>query len=625
MLQRREVAFSYVVRAALLGLVSISLSGCGFGTIANGPVDRTFALSGTVHGGQQPISGAVIQLYAAAGTGYGTASTPLLTPAATTDAGGNFNITGGYTCPSPGTPVYLTATQGNPGMTAGTNNSGIGLMAALGPCGNLAASTRILINEVTTVAAVWALAPFMADYAHVGTSASNIAGGVNAFSTAAVLANSSTGLTPGTVPDGGTVPAVEINTLANVLAACVNSDGSVAAGTPCGNLYTAATPAGGTAPTNTMAAALNIAQYPGNNVSAVYALVNATGPFQPTLASAPNDWTIAVTYTYGTVAANDMAVDASGNVWIVTGSKLYSMNTGGFVTGTYGTMGGQRVAVDPSGNVWVGDGSTAGYMNLKKLPSNLGAPSTYTHAGVDYYGINYNFTGLAVDGFGNLWYTCDYCYGISESNAAGAYVGSFSITGGFHATNLSVDPSENIWVGQLDSGKVNVFTQGGGVYGSSPYNTGVGGEPQFITNDGSGNAWFTASWGITKMAPTGTYSTVAPYSGYPPNAPSNGGVYQPSAIAMDGAGNAWVSNTVGVSNASGSVAGLSNSLTPITPSAGYVSIQLARPQGIAVDGSGNVWLRNSSSPTVTVFVGAAVPVVTPMSLGLKNGTLGSRP
>lgn len=37
----------------------------------------------------------------------------------------------------------------------------LAMMAGLGLCENLTASTYIFINEITSVAAVWALSPFM--------------------------------------------------------------------------------------------------------------------------------------------------------------------------------------------------------------------------------------------------------------------------------------------------------------------------------------------------------------------------------------------------------------------------------------------------------------------------------
>jgi hypothetical protein len=53
----------------------------------------------------------------------------------------------------------------------------------------------------------------------------------------------------------------------------------------------------------------------------------------------------------------------------------------------------------------------------------------------------------------------------------------------------------------------------------------------------------------------------------------------------------------------------------------FLNVQV---QGIAIDGGGNVWMMLSNN-TVAEFVGAATPVVTPFSLGVKNGTLGQRP
>jgi hypothetical protein len=108
-------------------------------------------------------------------------------------SGGSFTITGDYTCPSASTLVYLTATGGNPGMTSGTNNSALVLVAALGQCGSLSSSTVIAVNEVTTVASVYALAQFTSTSGNIGAPSSNSTGIASAFANVNNMVNTSTG------------------------------------------------------------------------------------------------------------------------------------------------------------------------------------------------------------------------------------------------------------------------------------------------------------------------------------------------------------------------------------------------------------------------------------------------
>src|SRR3984957_13130725 len=149
-----------------VGALSVAMLGWGANLPSNGPLAGGH-LRGMVHGGSQPISGATIQLYAAGTTGYGTGATALLSTPVTSDASGSFSITGDYTCPSSTSQLYLVAMGGNPGLAAGTNNAASVLMAALGPCSlhggqlTLDPNLFISINEVTTVASVFLLAPFL--------------------------------------------------------------------------------------------------------------------------------------------------------------------------------------------------------------------------------------------------------------------------------------------------------------------------------------------------------------------------------------------------------------------------------------------------------------------------------
>ena len=165
-------------------------------------------------------------------------------------------------------------------------------MAALGPCGNLSNSTFIQMNELTTVGSAYALAQFMSSPTQLSTSATNVTGLANAFAGVNKLVSIGGGTIPGTLPAGATAPIAELNTLADIIASCVNSSG----GASCSGFFTAATPPNGTAPTDTLTALIDIVKNPGNNASALFNMSSPTAPFQPTLTKAPTDFTVAVKY-----------------------------------------------------------------------------------------------------------------------------------------------------------------------------------------------------------------------------------------------------------------------------------------------------------------------------------------
>ena len=92
---------------------AVMLAGCGMKPV--GPVTTTASgAKGLVQGGQQPVSGATVQLYAVGTGGYGSASRGLLSTPVLTNASGGFSINQSYTCNS-GDLIYLAATGGNPG------------------------------------------------------------------------------------------------------------------------------------------------------------------------------------------------------------------------------------------------------------------------------------------------------------------------------------------------------------------------------------------------------------------------------------------------------------------------------------------------------------------------------
>jgi hypothetical protein len=416
------------VAAALLGAAG-GMTGCGSGSPVPTQIPGA-ALLGRVLGGQQPVSGATIQLYAAGATGYASAASPLIASSVTTGPSGTFSITGAYTCPSASSPVYITATQGNSGFS---NNPNLSMMAALGPCGNLSSSTFIVIDEVTTVGSVWALSPFMTGPANVGTTASNAIGLANAFADVNTLANTTTGAAPGpTLPVGATAPTAEIYTLADILAACVNSAGGTQGdGSACGSLFAAANPGGtpGSAPTDTITAAMHIAQNPALNVGPLYVLSTPTAPFQPTLGAQPNDFTIAVNFAGANLSGpSALASDSLGNVWIAnsrSNTVAELSHTGADLSGP-GYFGGSlnapsAIAIDAGGNVWV---TNKGNNSVTEL---TGAGSIVT--GSPYTGGGMNLpAGIAFDSTGNAWISNSGNASVTRINSTGSTLTNF--TGG---------------------------------------------------------------------------------------------------------------------------------------------------------------------------------------------------
>src|ERR1700733_3620606 len=88
-------------------LAAIALTGCGGSssmTAPKTPATATVSVpQGQAVGGQQPVTGMSIQLYAASGSGYGAAATSVFASPITTDSNGAFSFPNGWAsnCPSP--------------------------------------------------------------------------------------------------------------------------------------------------------------------------------------------------------------------------------------------------------------------------------------------------------------------------------------------------------------------------------------------------------------------------------------------------------------------------------------------------------------------------------------------
>jgi hypothetical protein len=399
-MQQRSSCAAALAMAALA--VALPLTGCGIGgsAVSSGPVQVTgLAVSGKVHGGQSPVKTSTVQLYAAGTTGYGSAAS--LLASTSTDSNGNFSITTPYTCPSGG-QIFITATQGDSGNG---NNPNLAMMSALGTCP--VTSAVVNINEVTTVATVWALAPFMTGPTNIGSPSTTQAlnGIAAAFADVNTLVNVPTGSSPGqAAPANATVPTALIYTLANIISSCVNSSGGLAGQmNNCGALFTDTTI--GAAPTDTITAAMNIAQHPGTNVQNIYGLAATAPPFQTGLSTQPSDFTMAVTFTGNMSAPSALAADASGNIWIAnkTSNTVTELSQNGTLLSGAGYVNHLNaptaVAFDSLNNLWI---TNSGNNTLSVISGNIPlAANLSPFSG----GSMSSPTGIAFDSQGHGWVT----------------------------------------------------------------------------------------------------------------------------------------------------------------------------------------------------------------------------
>ena len=438
---RNSMRLMNPVPAVVLGSISILLAGCASFTsptsAVSGPSILTYpsGIKGSTYGGRQPIDNATITLYQTGTTGYGTGSSVLATT--TTDANGAFNLSS-FSCTT-GTELYITSTGGDP-YGNGENNVAATLMAGLVSCANIGTLTFVSMNEVTTVATVWSLTPFMTGTV-IGAPTTNQTGLAEAFADVSSLVNIATGVSPGAgLPTGTTVPTAEIYTLADALASCVNSvDDGTTTSTGCSTLFANSTPSGGTTATDTVGAALNIARNPGNSVTAIITDAGPlqSQPYQPTISSA-NDLTMTILYSgSGISSPTAVAIDAGGDVWIANASATASVtelsHTGVAMSGTLGYTAGalnapSAIAIDSSGHAWIANAGNSTLTELSSAGANVGF-SPFSGGGLS------TPTSISFDGLGNVWLGNSGNNSASEFSSAG--VAMSTVTTGYAATGVS--------------------------------------------------------------------------------------------------------------------------------------------------------------------------------------------
>jgi len=621
-------------------LLLAALTGCGAGSPSHTSTN-SFTVTGLVHGGQQPVSGALVQLWATGTTAAGTTSavppTQLIrsgsyylggssgcTASASqtcyngvyTDSIGAFTLTGDYTCPSATAQVYITVKGGNPGLAAGTNNAALIMLDPLGACGNLSASTQVFIDEVTTAATAWALSQFLDANGNIASSPTNATGLANAFLNAQLLADPGTGMAA-TIPSNIQIESGKLYALANSIASCVNSDGT----TGCQPLFAAATTSGSSGPTNTLAAALNIVRNPAQNIAAVFNAAAPQPPFGGTLTSAPNDWTMSAIITGGGISyPSALDVDGYGNVWVANYFGVLSafspqgtpLNASG-----YTISGGDEVyglTIDTGNNIWVtneqqpyhgNEGSITHFYGASGPGTASGSTGSFVNGSQFLYANDTDFPlAMSADSNGNVFVVNYANSSASTFNSSGSETLASIGGNGNSAFPVAVsgDPSHGVWLANQGDTTVSHFDLNGNLLARVNCCNGANG----IATDAFGNAWVANYYGQS-------VSEVSNANALLIAGDKQGGIAYPSSVAIDAAQNVWVANFRGASFSE--IAGNNNTLpagTGISPANGFGhDTLLVDPFGIAIDASGNIWLSSFNGNSLTMFFGAAAPTATP--------------
>jgi hypothetical protein len=610
-----DISARVVVPILASGVLIYVLAGCAadiestataVSTSAGGTYEGA-GFSGTVQVGAQPLIGAAVGLYAAGTSGNGSSGVALLTNPLTTSAQGSFSIPSGYGCSSGTAQLYLVARGGKPGNSTVAANSAITLLTALGACDQSRSS--VVVNEVTTVAASYALGQFLSAGGNLGVSSTNTVGLKNAVATAQALADIGKGSSPGPAfAANGSSPAAQINTLSNLLNACALS---TANGSACSGLFAGTTTASG-APNNTLDAMLNLTRNPAANVPALYTLSAASTVFTPALTAPPSDWTLFINYTGGGMNnPTSLGVDGVGNLWVASylgAASLFSplgvplLPQGAAGSGLGYSFG---LAVDANNDAWItnfpspyGVGNSVSVFN--ESGTALSGSSGY------FAGTNSFPTGLAIDTDGSAWVAAWGESFLSHLSSSGQLLSGAS---GYTSTQLiepveaAIDVNHYVWVTNQGGNTVTRVSPDGSQFTSYACCNG----PSGLAIDQSGTVWV-ANYEGNSISEISSSGVVLSNGGF-----TSASLANPQSVAIDGAGTVWVCSYRGTSltELAGSASAKPGAV--VSPAVGLGGgANLSEAYALAADASGNLWVSNRASNTLTEFVGLASPVRTPL-------------
>ena len=501
------------------GSIAVVLATCGLLGWACNPAAAAVHIEGQVQAGGGPLANSTVTLWEA------NAGDPKQLAQTQTGSDGRFEL-GTDETPSADVSLYLVAKGGVATVNKGSSdNPAIALLTVLGNT----PPTKVVINEMTTVASVWTNAQFLD-----GTALKGYAIGLRiAAGNVPNFVDLETGGYGVMIQDGfnstETPTMANFATLSSVLAGCTTRVKVDA----CDSLFAAATGRDGKAPTDTLAAALSIAHNAGFKPERVFALLDAfypvpqgkhlrATPFMPYLNFAPGAWVLPLKFSGG------------------------------------GNAGGAKVMFDSEGNAWSGDNFIVGWQghddlwpgNLSKFAPN-GRPLSPMTSGFTGGGLLGPGFGTAIDANDRVWVT----------NTSGQTISLFNKTGkplsppeGYNfggkistMQGIIVTPNGDVWALDFGDDKV-VYMPKGDPTKAKFYCQSTDGKPNkdspcklngpfHLAIDQQDRIWITNAIGdtVTRFAASDP-SKVEVF-------PTGGG--SGKGMAIDSKGNAWITNTIG--------------------------------------------------------------------------------
>jgi len=359
-----------------------------------------------------------------------------------------------------------------------------------------------------------------------------------------------------------------------------------------------------------------------------------------------------------------MAADGNGNVFYTTiGSgggiaeiidpgttttpfpqeTLTSISITGVSSSSNSTSG---MVVDASNHVWMSYSSTEDIVG--DYPGSATTPITLTGYSVASNVVTYTNSG-------------------TNTLAAGGFVtiaDSSPLNGQSLAVLASPAPTSTSFAVSFNTANATV-TESGTATPALTYTPGIIaplGTPYGFAADAGGNVYngttccsgTTANRFIEKFVPGATATATTRTN----STQDVGGINGVRSVAIDGAGNLWagmeypgvgtvtgsVAATYGVAEMSSAFTAISPATVPATcsvtapaqcPTGGFLHAGLGYAQDMEIDPSGNVWVVNNGTnggtpalqagTQIEQIIGAAVPIVTPLSVAIKTGKLATKP